>query len=367
VSSDRTVGGFIRRHRRAVLITALVVPLLGLTSAAYGYERASKDTILPGVRIAGVMVGGMTGAEAARAVQAHVPSILSQQVVISVDGRTWARSLAELGMQVDVEQPVREALAVSESMPWISRVYQRLTDGPVRRSVPLRFRYARGPVASLVDHIAAQVARSPRDAGIRLVDGKLTFQRARTGQAVDRAAARKRILDALPSRRTQVPLPLEAVAPKVTDEALGKTISVNLSTNTLRLYDGFHAIRTYDVGTAKRGFLTPPGSWKVVDKHKNPSWYNPDPQGWGKGMPAVIPGGPNNPLGTRALYLDAAGIRIHGTPDTASVGGYVSHGCIRMRMWEAEALYPLVPSGTPVLIYGAPPWGITKNPGAAGT
>jgi hypothetical protein len=57
VSSDRTVGGFIRRHRRAVLITALVVPLLGLTSVAYGYERASRDTILPGVRITGVMVG----------------------------------------------------------------------------------------------------------------------------------------------------------------------------------------------------------------------------------------------------------------------------------------------------------------------
>jgi len=43
-------------------------------------------------------------------------------------------------------------------------------------------------------------------------------------------------------------------------------------------------------------------------------------------MPLVIPGGPSSPLGTRALYLDAPGIRIHGTPDTGSVGFYVSDG-----------------------------------------
>ena len=74
-------------------------------------------------------------------------------------------------------------------------------------------------------------------------------------------------------------------------------------------------------------------------------------------MPAVIPGGPGKPLGTRALYLDTPGIRIHSTPETPSVGGYVSHGCIRMQMWEAEALYPLVPLGTPVLVYRPLPVG----------
>jgi lipoprotein-anchoring transpeptidase ErfK/SrfK len=287
--------------------------------------------------------------------------------VIRVHGRRWARTLRELGVQADVEGAVREALAVSDSLSWPSRVYHRLTGGSVGRSVPLRLGYAPGPVASLVDHVAGEVARPARDAGITLRGGKLVFHQARPGQALDRGAARRRLLEALQSRRTQVTLPLEVVAAKVTQQTLGKTVAVNLSTRKLRLYDGFRAIRTYDVGTAKRGFLTPPGTWKVIDKHKNPAWYNPDPQGWGKDMPPVIPGGPSNPLGTRALYLDAPGIRIHGTPETASVGGYVSHGCIRMRMWEAEALYPLVPIGTPALVYGAPPWGITKNPGAAGT
>ena len=61
------IAGLVRGHRQAMLISALVVTLLGLTSAASGYDRASRQTILPGVRIAGASVGGMTGAEAAPA------------------------------------------------------------------------------------------------------------------------------------------------------------------------------------------------------------------------------------------------------------------------------------------------------------
>jgi len=106
---------------------------------------------------------------------------------------------------------------------------------------------------------------------------------------------------------------------------------------------------------------------EVIDKHENPTWHNPAPDTWGADMPLMIPGGPSNPLGTRALYLDAPGIRIHGTPDTDSVGFYVSHGCIRMRMWEVEELYPRVPIGTPMLICGSPPWGTVENPGTPGT
>jgi lipoprotein-anchoring transpeptidase ErfK/SrfK len=361
------VAGLIRGHWRAVLIAALVVALLGLTSAAYGYDRAVRETILPGVRIAGVRVGDMTAAEAARAVRGYASSALTRRVVIRVQDRRWVRSLGDLGVRADIERAVREAVAVSDSVSWASRVYHRLTGRPVRRSVPLHLASAPGPVASLVDHVAAEVARPARNAGITVVSGKLVFQRARAGQALDREAARNRLLEALRSRRAEVQLPLAVVPAKVTQATLGKTITVDLSSRKLRLYDGFRAIRTYDVGTAKRGFLTPPGTWQVIDKHQNPTWTNPDPQGWGKDMPPVIPGGPGNPLGTRALYLDAPGILIHGTPDTASVGGYVSHGCIRMRMWEVEALYPLVPVGTPALVYGAPPWGIAENPGVAGT
>jgi L,D-transpeptidase ErfK/SrfK len=67
-------------------------------------------------------------------------------------------------------------------------------------------------------------------------------------------------------------------------------------------------------------------------------------------MPRSIPGGPNGPLGTRALYLDAPGIRIHGTPNPGSIGTYASHGCIRMLMSDVEELYEIVDVDTQVLI-----------------
>jgi len=82
-----------------------------------------------------------------------------------------------------------------------------------------------------------------------------------------------------------------------------------------------------------------------------PTWYN-NGSDWAKNMPATIGPGPGNPLGTRALYLNAAGIRIHGIPSSEdwSIGSAASHGCMRMHRWDAEDLYPRVPVGTRVII-----------------
>jgi L,D-transpeptidase ErfK/SrfK len=87
-----------------------------------------------------------------------------------------------------------------------------------------------------------------------------------------------------------------------------------------------------------------------VDKRENPTWYNPAPDTWGADLPESIGPGPGNPLGTRAMYLNAPGIRIHGTWDDSSIGTAASHGCIRMHVQDSEELYPLVPIGTPVLV-----------------
>ena len=70
---------------------------------------------------------------------------------------------------------------------------------------------------------------------------------------------------------------------------------------------------------------------------------------WAKGEKPVPPG-PGNPLGTRWMGLDAAGVGIHGTPDAASIGYSASHGCIRMRIPDAEWLFTQVSVGTPVYI-----------------
>ncbi len=109
--------------------------------------------------------------------------------------------------------------------------------------------------------------------------------------------------------------------------------------------------KVYPVATGQPSFPTPQGSWEVVYKRMNPTWTNPAKDGWGADMPASIPPGPGNPLGTRAMSLNASGILIHGTYASYSIGHYASHGCIRMLLSDVEALYPQVPEGTPVLIH----------------
>ena len=80
-----------------------------------------------------------------------------------------------------------------------------------------------------------------------------------------------------------------------------------------------------------------------------PTWVNPDPDGWGADMPEVIPPGPDNPLGTRALNWSAPAIRFHGTSADYSIGYNASHGCVRLHMSDVEQLYELVDVGTPIV------------------
>ena len=79
-----------------------------------------------------------------------------------------------------------------------------------------------------------------------------------------------------------------------------------------------------------------------------PWWYPPN-SSWAAGE-QPIPPGPSNPLGTRWMGLDAPGVGIHGTPNPASIGYSASHGCIRMRIPDAEWVFQRVRVGTPVWI-----------------
>ena len=91
-------------------------------------------------------------------------------------------------------------------------------------------------------------------------------------------------------------------------------------------------------------------SWRPTNDmiERNPTAY----QKYADGMP----GGPQNPLGARALYLyndrgEDTAIRIHGTTDPGSIGRAVSNGCLRMRNEAVISLFDQVPIGTPVYVF----------------
>lgn len=125
-------------------------------------------------------------------------------------------------------------------------------------------------------------------------------------------------------------------------------IEVYLIQRKLYLKNGDSVVKEYPVGVARsREFMTPPGSYIILTKDKSPGWSNPyNPK-------IKIPAGPNNPLGTRWIGFHKVAntaYGIHGTNEPNSVGKFVSHGCIRMRIPDSEDLYERVGIGTPVKV-----------------
>jgi lipoprotein-anchoring transpeptidase ErfK/SrfK len=129
--------------------------------------------------------------------------------------------------------------------------------------------------------------------------------------------------------------------------------TIVIKTHERRLYyvlDGNRALR-FPVGVGKAG-MTWTGLARVEGKFVRPAWQAPpsirreNPR-----LPKVIPGGaPNNPMGEAALTLRGGEYAIHGTNHPELIGGFVSHGCIRMYNADIRALYRLVAVGTPVIV-----------------
>jgi lipoprotein-anchoring transpeptidase ErfK/SrfK len=118
----------------------------------------------------------------------------------------------------------------------------------------------------------------------------------------------------------------------------------------LTLYKDLKPAQTYGIAVGQVGLETPAGLYHIQNKAVNPAWNVPNSAWAGSMAGQVIPGGaPNNPLKARWMGI-ADGAGIHGTADEGSIGSAASHGCIRMRVPEVEALYDEVPVGAPVYI-----------------
>ena len=126
-----------------------------------------------------------------------------------------------------------------------------------------------------------------------------------------------------------------------------RKVVIDIPSRTLLVMEGNRILKKFPVGVGRLGFMTPLGKHQVIRKIENPGWENPY-----KAAGAVkIRPGANNPLGTRWIGFkeDARGeFGIHGTDSPQSVGKLSSHGCVRMRVPDAEQVFKLVELGTPV-------------------
>ena len=128
------------------------------------------------------------------------------------------------------------------------------------------------------------------------------------------------------------------------------TIVIKTSKRKLYLVLGNGKAIEYGIGVGRAGY-TWSGTSRISRKAEWPGWTPPaamrarEPH-----LPAYMPGGPNNPLGARALYLGSSLYRIHGTSQPHTIGLAVSSGCIRLLNSEIIDLYNRVGVGTRVIV-----------------
>ena len=128
--------------------------------------------------------------------------------------------------------------------------------------------------------------------------------------------------------------------------------SIVVETSERRLYyvlDNGKAMR-YGIGVGRDGFRWS-GRHRVTRKAEWPGWTPPPAMRRRQpGLPAYMPGGPDNPLGARALYIGSTLYRLHGTSEPWTIGQAVSSGCIRLTNDDITDLYDRVRVGALIVV-----------------
>jgi lipoprotein-anchoring transpeptidase ErfK/SrfK len=346
------VFGFGRKH--PVLVISLVVSVVSISAAsvwAVKYDDRTSKTLLPGTVIEGVPVGGLRYEAAVEKVREKVEAPLHRPIRVQTEDFSAQTTAWELGLQVDVPAIVQEQMDKSHDGNIVTRVWKRVTgNGSAKASAAPA--WGDGQMSSLLETAANEVALEPKSAVIDTSTGFVEITEPKAGRELDLERSRQAMLDAILMGQESVELVTNSVEPE--GGVPSQVILVRTGENKLYLYENGSVTKTWNVATGTSEFPTPTGLWRVTSKIVNPTWINPGSD-WARSMPKTIPPGPSNPLGERALALNASGILIHATPDVASIGYSASHGCIRMTPSDERELFGMVSEGTPVAIVKAGP------------
>lgn len=326
------------RYRSIPLIAVLVI---ALTAAPAGAQDATTTPPAPtGLAPAGSTIAGVdvSNQDAATAL-ATMTAAFAQPIIIRIGERTFKATTAQLGATYDLQTAVDDA-----------------TTRTAAGNTPVTVDYSETKLQTTVDRIIRQASTKGKPAQWKFLRTRPLLSLGKPGNAPKRSTIVGQIKRAvaLPLLRPQQdPIPLERVDTDATLATLGYVVVISKPSRVLMLYAPVKGrakvVRHYRVAVGAPSFPTPSGRFTIVDKQVDPWWYPPSSD-WAKGEEPVPPG-PSNPLGTRWMGLDREDVGIHGTPDSGSIGGYASHGCVRMLIRQAETLYTLVDVGTPVIIY----------------
>jgi L,D-transpeptidase ErfK/SrfK len=156
----------------------------------------------------------------------------------------------------------------------------------------------------------------------------------------------------LPGKNTQLIIPTQHILP----DAPQQGIVINLPEMRMYFYiTPGEPPASFPIGIGRSGLTTPLGTTTVERMGTDPIWYptdrmrKEDPK-----LPVAVPPGPENPMGTHAMYLGWPSYAIHGTDKPYSIGRRLSSGCIRMYPEDILTVFDNVDPGTQVTVVDQP-------------
>ena len=318
-----------------------IVALLLLAFPAQA--AAAEQVIAPGVKAAGVDLGGQTVESASANLDLALRPLVERPVDVIVGAETFRLDAIRAGVKFD---PLVTA----------KRAYYAGRDKGPGVEVPLALSWSRRATRAFAAEVDRKVSRKPREASVRITLRRMVIRRGRAGRTINEVTLARRVDATLGdlNRPRALRQRFRPDRPTTTTAALrrryGTVLTVDRANLKLRLFKRLRLSKTYGIAIGAAGFDTPSGQFTIQSKQVNPAWHVPNSD-WAGGLRGqTIPGGaPNNPLKARWLGVSGS-VGIHGTSEEWSIGSRASHGCIRMRVADVIDLYPRVPHGTPVLI-----------------
>jgi vancomycin resistance protein YoaR len=210
-------------NRLVLLLTAvLLIGVLGLVAVRAMYS----GKVLPSVYVADVPVGGLSKDEAYAAVQQRASTLVSETFVFDYDGRQWTTTLADLGVQPDVQRSVDSAFAVGREQEARDRVGNTISLATGNQTIPLALRLDSSKVNSWVETVTGDIDRSPQDAQIQITNGKVSVSGDVDGIVVDKdrlmAVVSESIRTMAPYRG---PLPIKLSVPSIRENDLDPAVA----------------------------------------------------------------------------------------------------------------------------------------------
>src|SRR5258708_6727505 len=164
----------------------------------------------------------------------------------------------------------------------------------------------------------------------------------------------------LPGVGREVVVPTQFILPMAPHEG----VVVNVAAMRIFYYPPHkknepQVVFTHPIGIGRVGWKTPEGTTKIVSRTKEPVWVVPksvrdEHAEDGEKLPAVVPAGPDNPLGQYMFRLSWPSYLIHGTNKPYGVGMRSSHGCMRLYPEDIAVFFDLIPIGTKVTVVNQP-------------